>query len=539
MHIFIIILLCFSISSCGRMVYPELYREDGTGGWSGQFAAFDGVDYKDFSTFVLANDLQAVLDYIDLYPSQKYSYVTIERIAQLLDKEAAESEWFYNYIHNVGQQKVRNPQANNYNENTVYSIRLVNKMLKPKLMKLSQDFKSTVIALRALSVDVLYAKNISNLEFSNREDIFGLIVETASDDELIDILNYFFLDYDFYKGYEFHDALVGFLGQSDELISRVENNYLLYLLSGDISYFNAHLSDVREGRIKGDKRFFEEYFIFAIKDFSTISRFFDDVKLCQDCNNQYFYEAISRSDQFGKNLSLNSFMSSDEYRHFFDRFGYTVSEYNQGGIYNLVVSSRKNSISIELSAQVQCEPAEQVTNRERVGFFEGLGLSLENPNQYASEKIVTYQSHRCAVSERDKLVLQQIAREQTEQIQKGLNGFGYRSIAERRYIFSNVRPVYIDDSKDESVSSVSNRTSSLSSNASSSSSLVDFYDGGYRSSTGNKIMILECRGKGRYSVFYDQSDAGQWKDSAGFALGNQFKGIPLNRSNAEIFCNSR
>ena len=135
--------------------------------------------------------------------------------------------------------------------------------------------------------------------------------------------------------------------------------------------------------------------------------------------------------------------------------------------------------------------------------------------------------------------MKQIALGKIDKIQKGINGFGYRSIVERRYIFSNVRPVYTDDSKNELVSSDSNRTSNLSLNASSSSSLIDFYDGGYRSSAGNKIMILECRGKGRYSVFYDQSDAGQWKDSAGFALGNQFKGIPLNRSNAEIFCSSR
>ncbi|WP_409524009.1 hypothetical protein [Nitrincola sp. MINF-07-Sa-05] len=540
MRILALFFILLTISACGKMMYPELYREDGTGGWNGQYAAFDGVDYEDFRTFILTDDLDAVLSYTHSYPSQTYSYITIERLAKFLNRETAESEWFNNYIHQMEEKKTRNPHATHYSEDTLYTVLVVNHFIQPKLIELAQQYRSTELLLRALVLDMKAIGNRYDLRFSNRDKIFNLITLLASEEELVEILTEFFTPYDpIANRHVYRDAFKSHINNNQAFVASIKNNYLNYLLSGDSVYLTAHMAAIKQGRAVGDARFFKDYFIYSVQDFTNISRFFNDLKFCDNCDTANFHEAISRAEKFGYNLTLTNFMSSNEYRHFFNQFGYKVAERTKGSAYGLVVTSNKNSVSVELAAQTRCDKADQLTRKERIGFFEGIGLSISNPNQYASEKFVTYQNYRCQVQESDKRSLIQISQGHTAQLNKGLHGFNFRDVIGTNYVWSDIQPTYVDDSSNQPMNTVSSRPAASNTSTNSTSSVSNFYDGGYRSSAGYPIMIVECRNKGRFSVYYDRNDGGQWKDAVGSAYGSQFRGVPLNRSTAERFCNSR
>lgn len=159
-----------------------------------------------------------------------------------------------------------------------------------------------------------------------------------------------------------------------------------YLISNEQSDLKRALAGAKNVEKDTANRIFTELFKVSVSSVAQLPAFFSSLANCSQCDSRHFYSMSKSLADFGKNLNLDSFIDSIEYRNVLRHEPITVGYSQDGSSFVVKISYAGGEHRKSYSANCQTRGSESRT--ESVGFFEGMFAP-------STTKTVAYESSEC------------------------------------------------------------------------------------------------------------------------------------------------
>ena len=162
--------------------------------------------------------------------------------------------------------------------------------------------------------------------------------------------------------------------------------FVVYQKSGNLDDLEMLVSKIGDSGKTGNHELMREYYIRKVKNLKQLPSFLEKFK---GYETRRFKEKALAFSEFGKNLTIDNFFNSIEYKYVLKELGYTLKYRSIGQKYNVVLTPNGDGKEIIFSFNANCQFSNTMTQRENVGFFEGFGSGG------ATEKDVSYNVEQC------------------------------------------------------------------------------------------------------------------------------------------------
>jgi len=170
--------------------------------------------------------------------------------------------------------------------------------------------------------------------------------------------------------------------------------FIVYQSSHNLDDLENLANKIGDSGQTGNHELMREYYIRKVKNLKQLPQFLEKFKAYK---TKRFKEKALAFLEFGKNLTIDNFFNSIEYKYVLKELGFTLKHRSFGRKYDVILTSNIGNKSIVFPFNANCNFSKNITRRENVGFLEIFGTGG------ATEKDVSYSVDECtALQSQDK-----------------------------------------------------------------------------------------------------------------------------------------
>ena len=170
--------------------------------------------------------------------------------------------------------------------------------------------------------------------------------------------------------------------------------FVAYKADGNLDDLEKLANKIGDSGKTGKHELMREYYIRKVQNLNQLPAFLEKFN---GYDTKHFREKALNFSEFGKNLTIDNFFNSIEYKYLLKELGYTLKYRGSGQQYDIILSPNGGGKPIVFTFNAKCHFSKNITRREDVGFFEGMGSGG------ATQKDVSYSVNECsALQSQDK-----------------------------------------------------------------------------------------------------------------------------------------